>query len=206
MTTTTNRTDLLPIAVIDVDGVLYDYVANLALCASARLGRPLSQFPPALVWDFYKEQWGMTTAEFLDLVNASVTHHGFLANGDPYDFALEGFQLLRDNDIQVHIATHIGEDGDPDGHRAARRQWLETTGFVFDDLTFTADKASVAASYLQSGHPVFALEDNVDNYRALRDCGAQAYLLDQAWNRHEASAPRVPNVLAFAEVVCTARG
>jgi hypothetical protein len=190
--------------VIDVDGVLYDWAHHLGDAAARILSRPRHDFPPAVVWDFYKEQWGMTSAELVDLVDVAVADHGFLREGDPFADALEGFDLLRCLGATIHIVTHIGTDGDPNGHRAARAHWLESQGFAFDALTFTPDKAAVARSYVEQGHRVFALEDNVENYRALRDCGARSYLLDQEWNRFELCAPRVSSVLAFAQQVAAA--
>jgi len=189
------------VAVIDVDGVLYDYVHHLGNAAAVHLGRPRSEFPPARVWNFYKDQWGLTTPEFLELVDVAVSNHGFLRTGRPYRDALDGFARLHELDVRIHIATHIGTEGDPNGHQAARREWLDEQGFVFADLTFTGDKASVARSYLDQGWRVFALEDNVDNFRSLRDAGASAYLVDQLWNLPEVGAPRVTSVKQFAEVI-----
>jgi phosphoglycolate phosphatase-like HAD superfamily hydrolase len=192
-----------PAAVIDVDGVLYNYVGRLADVAARHLGRPLSDFPPAQVWNFFSDQWGMTLQEYLALVDIGVERYDFIRIGDPFDGAIEGINQLLDLGVEVHIATDMGEDGDPKGHRRARLEWLTGQGFDLNTLpvTFTPDKHEVALEYLAQGYQVFALEDKVANYHLLNEAGATCYLLNQNWNRHEPSAHRVSTVLEFAEAV-----
>jgi len=192
------------VAVMDVDGVIYNFVDGLASVAVNHLGRPKSDFPPADCWNFFKDQWGLTTKEYLDLVDVGVAEHGLISNGEPFDGAQAGFDRLIKLGVHIHIATHIGKDGDVGGHRVARVAWLDQHGFGYHALDFTSEKDLVAKAYIDEGDTVFALEDNVENYRSLVEVGARAYLLDQAWNRDEVDVCRVSSVLEFAEVVAEA--
>ena len=202
--TSSNESDSpTTVAVIDVDGVIYDYVTHLGNAAAAHYDRPRELFPAAQVWDFFKDQWNITTSEYLNLVDVGVAQYGFISTGEPMLDSREGFQLLAELGVRVHIATHLGRDGDDNGLRAARVAWLEAHGFEFAELTFTPDKASVAKRYIDQGVRTYALEDNVDNFLALADVGAAAYLVDQAWNAYAVYAPRVRSVLEFAKIIAS---
>jgi hypothetical protein len=188
--------------VLDVDGVMYPYSDNLALVAIAHTGRPAEDFPAAKTWSFFKNEWNMSLEEYLELVDIGVEKYNFFHEGTPYDNSIEGVQALIDLGVEVHIATDLGSDGDPKGHRRARTAWLNarpaTAGL---EVTFTPDKASVAAMYLARGNVVYALEDKVENYRSLIAAGAICYLVNRNWNQHEVGANRVDDVLEFAEIV-----
>ena len=129
-TATSLQTGQPCVAIVDIDGVVYDYVTCLGDVAAAHLGRPREDFPPAECWDFFKDQWGLTLEEYLELVDVGAEHHGLFATGDPFIGALEGWGRLVDAGVRIHIATHLGDEGDPKGHQAARRAWLHGQGLV----------------------------------------------------------------------------
>jgi hypothetical protein len=192
-------------AVIDCDGVLYNYSGELASVAAAHLNRPLSDFPPAEVYDVFFDQWNMTLAEYLALVEVGVRDYGFIRHGTPFDDSVEGIDLLLSSGVIVDIATDMGTAGDVNSRCRARLAWfvdqgLDTTLF---DVTFTASKHEVAKRYLDLGLSVFGLEDKVENFRDLNDVGARCYLLDQKYNQQESTALRVSSVLEFAQIVTT---
>jgi hypothetical protein len=192
-----------PVALLDIDGVFYDYVSGVAYVASEHLKRPITDFPGAKVWNFFKDQWGLSTKEYLEIVDIGVERYGLIRSGQPFDDAIEGYAELCKLGIDTHIATNLGVEGDANGHRKARVDWLTEQGFDLrvTQLTFTPDKAAVAQSYLDEGRQVFALEDHVGNYEALNDVGATAFLLTQDWNLDAEHARRVSTVLEFAHQV-----
>jgi hypothetical protein len=190
-------------AIIDVDGVLYDYVGDLAVIAATHLNRPLSDFPPAQVWEFFSKQWGLSLQEYLELVDVGVTDYGFIRTGTPLIDSIEGIHCLISAGVEVHIATDLGEPGDPKGHQRARLDWLSAQGLDLTTLpvTFTSNKHDVAEDYLSRGYRVFALDDKVTNYHLLNEVGATCYLFTQNYNRTEPAVNRTSSVLAFAEAL-----
>lgn len=195
-----------PTAVVDLDGVVYPFSTTLAHIAAKHLKRPLSDFPEALTWNFYKDQWNMTTPEFLELMAIGAKNYDlFGGTTKPFPKAVSGIRRLRALDVHVHFATDCGDDEDSTGARANRLAWLPRFGIDLADveITFTADKPSVATPYLEAGAQVFAIDDKVENYEALRDCGADAFLQTRKWNEHIV-AKRVDNLIAFADHVAQA--
>ena len=188
-------------AVIDCDGVCYNYVDTLAPIAATHFNRPQADFPPAAVWNFFSEQWKITSDERNALLDYAMAHHGFLSVGVPYDGSLEGIQLLLDNHAVVDIATDMPNEKSC----AARLIWLRAQGLDLDSdtlrVSFTADKGSVALRYRELGYRVVALDDKIENYLDLESAGAESYLLDQAWNRELQTPSRVSSVLEFATIV-----
>jgi hypothetical protein len=199
-----NRSASRIVAVIDIDGVMYDFVGAMAEVASQHLKRPLSEFPGALTYNFYKDQWNMTTPEFLDLMAVGAREYGlFGGNTPPYPMAVEGVRRLHALGVPIHFATDCGDDEDSTGARANRLAWLPFIGLDHGafDITFTADKPSVALPYIEQGYEVFAIDDKVENFQALLDCGANAYLQDLRMNEHFETDRRVSNLLVFADKV-----
>lgn len=187
-------------AVIDADGVFYDYVSSLARVASLHLGRDISEFEPAKVWNFFSEQWGISLATYLELVEVGVQKYGLLRYGEPYGGAVEGTQKLLEAGVVVHIATDLKDD---ERYRKARLDWFSDIGIDLGQVavTFTANKDEVAREYLDKGAQVFALDDKIENYEALAAAGADSYLLSQDWNAKLEGAQRVRSVEEFADVV-----
>ena len=192
-----NTSNNSPVAVVDIDGVVYNFVESLAIVAPELTGRPAHHFPPATHWNFFSEQWGMTLDEFKDLVDVATANHGLFAEGPHYAGSLEGWARLRELGVFIHVATHLGNEQ----ARCARLIWLAAHGLVFDAVTFTADKAVAAAPYVGQGRRVFAIEDNVDNYEALLAVGADAYLMSQEYNAEALQVRRVSSLADFAEVI-----
>lgn len=170
------------VVIFDVDGVKYDFPRALGDAASVLTGRGRTEFPPALNWDFFID-WGLTLEEFLNLYERSVLELEMLAHGEPLDGSVGVWQSLRERDVRLHIATDCGTAGAVNESREQRLTWFDTHGFHADEVTFTADKGSVAASYAADGWVVVAVEDRPKNFDALAAAGAVALLRDQAWNR-----------------------
>jgi len=193
------------VAVVDVDGVLFDYSGRLATIAAEVTGRPLHHFPPAESWSFMTEQWGMTFEAYERLVHQGVREYGLFGVGIPLPGALAGWQELRRHVDKIHIATHCGF-GETEGlAQQLRLVWLEQWGFTHDALTFTADKAAVAAQYLEESWSVYSIEDYDKNFHALADVGAHSFIQHQRWNRHLETGNRVRDIEEFAHRVALHR-
>lgn len=192
------------VIIADVDGVLYDYVGELARVASAITGLHLSNYPTAEVWDVFTEQWGITRERFLELLHDGVREHGFLAGGLPLPGAQAGWRALRELPLGVHlhIVTNVGWDETAELAKANRCEWLASWGFWYDDITFTDQKKEVAQRYLDEGYEVFTIDDLPQYFKDYRDVGAVSYLAHQRWNRRvDAGEFRVGDFADFADVV-----
>lgn len=201
MTNTTNCINS-PVAVVaDIDGVSFNFSGALAEVAQQITGLPATAFPPAEVWSFFKEQWGMTTQEYLDLVHTAISDHGLFELGAPLPGAIAGWRKLRDSGATIHVATNL-EYGDVTGlAREQRERWLAAWGFDYDALTYGPDKGAVAQEYLALGHTVYAIDDYAANFTDLTTVGARTYLAHQRWNRHVVTDQRVLDIDEFADVV-----
>jgi 5'(3')-deoxyribonucleotidase len=156
---------------VDLDGVCYDFVGALRKWIHESTGRPLATMPDAECWDFFKYQWNMPTAEFLRLFDAGVAAGRIFRFGPPLPGAVAGVQALQDAGHEIHIVTNRPQPG----ARENTLRWLAQHRIPFDSLTFSADKTCVPTD-------VF-IDDNIENYEALRAAGVSAVFYDQAWNR-----------------------
>jgi hypothetical protein len=191
--------------VMDVDGVIFDYVGQLGDVVSTILDRPRNEFPPADTWDFMTQQWGMEFDEYLELVEQGVRDHKFFGKGIPLPGSSVGWKMLADSGARIHIASHCGITSLASQEQQNRLEWLDEWGFIYDDITFTPDKASVAKMYLDQGWEVASLDDHVDNYWALHEVGSVSYLAHQRSNSHVPTTRRVANVEEFAKKINSTR-
>ena len=197
-TETTSKSEQSPtVAIVDVDGVLYDYDGNMAEIAQTMTGRPAHHFPTAEDWD-YKGAWNITPEEFVELVHVGVAEHGFGLVGRPLPGSQAGMAELRTCVDRIHIVTAFGSGRTEDLAHLNRAIWLNEWGFEYDELTFTSKKGAVVTQYLELGWKVYALEDYEGNFRALEDAGATSFLQHQRWNRHVETELRVRDVEEFA--------
>lgn len=149
---------------IDLDGVVHDFVGAYRRFLRSFVGHRHTM-PEPTRWDFY-EDWNVTKADFLAHLNTE----GAVFDGKPYPGAIGALDQLRDAGHSIHIVTHR-----PASQVRTTCDWLEKWSVPYDTLTFAEDKTIAKVD-------VF-LEDNVENYEALRAAGVQAFLLDRPWNR-----------------------
>jgi hypothetical protein len=190
------------VAVLDIDGVIYDYPGPVAHAAAIVTGRPLEEFTPATMWRFATVQWGIDPAVYKEITHYAITHRHLFDCGAPLPGSLPGWRRLRTAGVRIHVATAVDFDDLTSKARAQRLHWLADWGFEYDDITFTSNKDSVAAEYLARGYEVHAIDDYEKNILALSLTGATTYVADQLWNRHVQNAIRVPDLIGFAHAVC----
>jgi hypothetical protein len=157
----------------DLDGVVYDFRRAMSdyLLSTGRLHCRLEDALPD--WDFFIG-WGMSLDEYLALYREGVDAGIVLRLGDPLPGSVEATRRLAEAGHSIHIVTDrsIGTArGVSARHTAA---WLAEHGFVFDSLTFSSDKTSVATD--------FFIDDRWENYVARQRVDMDCHLLTRPWN------------------------
>lgn len=178
---------------LDLDGVVYDWVASMAAAAQQLWGREASALPPARTWDFWRDQWGFSLDEFLTLYREGVRAGVVFTHGGPYPGAREAVAQMRADGHTVHVVTDRGLPDIAELSQQATFTWLEQHGMAVDSVTFAADKTVVPTD-------VF-IEDRVENYIHLDEAGSHPVLIDRPYNLHLPDARRVPDLPAFARYV-----
>jgi 5'(3')-deoxyribonucleotidase len=152
---------------VDLDNVVYPFVSVLGDWVSAVTGRLRAELPDETCWEFYKEQWGYTTAEFLDLYRRAVDNSYLFSQGVPIEGSIDGINELKDLGHTIHFATDrfVGKFA-----QANTEQWLIANEIHYDSLTYTKDKTIVRADAF--------IDDKPSNVDDLLKIGCKAYLYD----------------------------
>lgn len=174
---------------IDLDGVVYDYVAAFEDYLRDRYPEKYDYdaYPPfrADDWYFFKE-WGISTEEFLRL-NAEAVDEGILfRRGHSIPGSIPTLRYLSDQGHSIHIITHR-TFGTQSG--ANTFEWLQNHGVPHDTVTFAEDKTFIGVDLL--------LDDRVKNVDASRAAGIPAVLFSQRWNREAHN--RLPFVSGWSD-------
>lgn len=174
---------------IDLDGVCYDFVAALRTWLTSK-GRDPRGLPEANCWDFFRDQWGMTTAEFIAECAEGVDAGVIFREGDPMPQARWALQALHGMGHTVHIVTDRSFGRRSQENTAA---WLAEHGIRFDSLTFSADKTIVRTDAF--------VDDKPANVEALRKAGVRAFLFDRPHNQEARHLRRVATLADFVREV-----
>lgn len=152
---------------VDLDGVLYPFEDELR----KYLGKP--DLPAATQWDFY-EEWGLTRGEFVELCEEALRDKHLFYKGFPYLGTIEQVDRLMAAGHEVVFITNRAFIS-VDECRKATESWL--TNWWTDDrweLHLVADKTTVPVDYM--------IDDNEDNFMAMREAGVNAFLCARPWN------------------------
>jgi uncharacterized HAD superfamily protein len=168
---------------VDIDDVLkpwYDIAHDVCR------GYGITNGVQPQTWHPYKE-YGVTMELWHEAI-ARPTARGMshrLYGGNPYAGAVDALLTLCENNHTIHLVTSRGTGDWPHGHSLKRTtvEWLEHYCVPYDSLTFSHDKTIVRADYF--------VDDNLDNYEALRASGVTAYLMTRKWNQTRDGAGRV---------------
>ena len=152
---------------VDLDNVLYDFVAALGDYVSFSTGRPRHELGRATCWEFYDKDWGYTLEEFKQFCEDGVNDGFVFAEGAPIGDHVHYLQGWRNLGDTIHLVT--------DRHNGTRSKentehWLNYWNIPYDTLTFAVDKTVVNVD--------FFIDDKPSNVDALRAAGVKAYLLD----------------------------
>ena len=175
---------------IDMDGVMYDFAKVFHEYAQNRMGKKLST---PTTWDFYKE-WGMSDEQFDEWLIEGVQKLRLFNCDAPMENTIEGWHLLKQNDIKIHVLTHRG-------HVSYEQtvQWLNRFGLYPDSLHFGTNKGILKTFATDQ---CASIDDYPLYYTQYDRAGVISFLRTQPWNE-TMYARRVTDLLDFANKVIT---
>lgn len=180
---------------IDLDGVCYDFAESLRqYLYRAELDKKYNIIDGEPdKWHFYLD-WGMTLQEFIEHCNKGADLGWVFGIGEPRDAAQDAVWFIKSLGHNVNIITDRSFGQTPEVSENNTRSWLAKNEFVYDTLTFSADKTCIRNDMF--------IEDKLENYDALDAAGVEVYLVDRPWNQdHGDSRRRVKSIQEFATIV-----
>lgn len=181
---------------VDLDGVVYDFTNSLKAYLIAERGYTAEQLPggchddPSATWMFFKDNWGLTSDQFLEYCDAGTDAGYIFTIGDPFPGAVASMNRLRKAGHGIHIVTNRSF-GTRSHHNTS--DWLTKHEVPFDSLIFARDKRII--------RPDIFIDDYERNFEELWSVGVETWLLDRPWNRHIETPYRVKDWLAFEQQV-----
>jgi 5'(3')-deoxyribonucleotidase len=175
---------------VDLDGVVYDFVEALRHYLVTHRGFDRYDLGESTSWNFFKDNWGMTTPEFLGYFRDGVEAGVIFQHGEAEPYAKEVIDDLRDAGHTIHICTFRTI------HEACPQitmDWLKRVGIEYDSITFSEDKTVIKTDIF--------IEDNMENYMHLLGAGTVGIMMDRPWNRALKNARRVENWIDFAREI-----
>jgi len=178
---------------LDLDGVLYPFVATLRKWMVDEQGcLGTEQCPPAVKWEFY-EDWGLTSTEFAKELRDSINAGFMFIEGEPVPGSLDVINRLSDQGHHLIAVTSRSVKGAEKQVCCATLKWLAHYSIPLEGAVISPDKGILPTDLF--------LDDSPDNYNLL-DMGAETMpvLFTQPWN---ASHPgrRVEDWAEFYKVV-----
>ena len=164
----------------DVDGVFFDFVDEYRAWYSKVSGRPISELPYANCWDFYKEQWGLPTVEFLEIYAAGVLA-GEIFVAPPIPGTVDALHRIAAAGVSINLVTARLVKGAEEESIAATERWVKKWGVPHDTLTIVGMEKRETALELELN---MAVDDAVHHYEELDEIGVDVYLYDRPWNQY----------------------
>lgn len=161
---------------VDIDGVCYDFVGSYRKYLMKVTGRPASDFPDAESWSFYKEQWGLTSPQYIAHLVDAVNAKELFWRGDRVEGSLEAVQQLYREDYEIVFITAREYEGIITHPRHATEYWLGINGYPYHELIVTHDKTK--AEYNLD----ILIDDSPGNLEAHGAAELRALAFDQRWN------------------------
>lgn len=175
---------------IDMDGVLYPFINSFRKYCEERLGVLFLSDP--VKWNFY-EDWGLDEATFQEWIKDAAKSHAVFKTEMPYPTVLEAWELLRKNNIKIHVLT-----ARPQEAWAQTAAWLSQYNLVADSLHFNKTKGFL--SKISVGKAAL-IDDHVMYYNEAKNVGIFPCLLNQPWNQDLEDATRASTLLEFATMI-----
>lgn len=166
---------------MDLDGVCFDFVeAFRQFCLKHKIGDPEMVARPALQWDFFTNDWGISREEFEDAIWVAIGNWDLYARPDfVFPGVVAGMHHLKELGHTLSIITDRSRFG-PSGLAAAQTfQWLEDEGIPYDTVTFAQHKGEVLQADI-------AFDDATHHWQSYRDAGVICVLRTHPFN---AAAP-----------------
>lgn len=177
---------------VDIDGCCYDFPNAVRIWRHIKHGVPLEDMPEAESWSFHKDQWNLSSAEFLS-VCAEAVNAGFLYwQGPVFPDALDVISKLYQRH-EIVVITDRSLPGAEEACRDATRHWLDKVGLPYHELHFSADKTAFGVDTM--------VDDKVENVEALLGAEVDAFMMVRRHNyrSHIPADRRVHNWWEFAE-------
>lgn len=175
---------------IDLDGVVYPFMNAFKKYCIDVLER--TDFPDPKTWEFY-EEWGIPKEQFNKMLHNAPVSHRLFASEYPMKHVREGWDMLRGLGVKLHVIT-----ARPPTAWAQTAEWLHDHDLVPDHLHFTHDKTVL--SHVSANESAM-IDDHVEYYMQLEQCGVLAVLQTQPWNMHHQRAVRADSLVDFATLV-----
>lgn len=166
------------LAVIDLDGVIYNFEEAVAKWIHVSTGRSLETMPtPATQWHYYEQQWDppLTSDKFWDYVKEGVSNGHIWGCGDPIDGvdtmtawrAILEHQRANNPNFYAQIVTSRGMSKEMiPVTTALTGAWLNNWGFHYDRLSVVTSPFSkvdeveqMRTQLLIEPENVFAIDD-----------------------------------------------
>ena len=178
-----------PVALLDLDGVLYPFADEFAEYAAYKGWRvPRSRSERFPNWNFY-EAWGMTTPEFLALYRQGYEAERLLHYSEPEYDALDELRQLAQVAAIVWI-THRAIPGvETERLEKTTQLWFDRYSVPGDLIVSGHDKGDAVLDLFtlspEKHVPIIGIvEDKPENLAMMAAvCHAPMFLVDQPWNR-----------------------
>lgn len=168
--------------VLDVDGVLYDFVTALRNVVAVENSRRHQDLPDATKWEFY-EDWGLSEEAFRSAYRLGVRRHNLCDMVDPMDGSVAVLQKVVASGCHIVIASDCGLDPVRPLAEQQRTTWLSRHSVPHHAKVFTSAKDAVVTTLLSEGYSrVIAVDDNEAQVHSMLDAGADARLLLRPYN------------------------
>lgn len=171
---------------IDVDNVIYPYSTVMARWTELDRGLPVGALDDiALSWTWYKDQWGLTSTEFMEHFRRGVQAGYIFTEGCPTEGSVSTLHRLVAAGHEVIYVSAREIPGVSEGTAWRKtHEWLRRHGFPQPDRLVISDDKTVAET------DVF-LDDGPHNVLELKNAGHPYPLL---WDRPHNQRVAVPGV------------
>lgn len=177
---------------LDLDGCSYPFVDMLRTWICQQTGRDVVVYPPAVQWDFFVSQWGITMEEYKQHVADAVRGGFMFYQGEPEEGAVEVINELY-KEHEIHITTSRFFPGVEQECVDATKFWLARVGIPYHKLNVVNNKVELGLDLL--------LDDAPHNLETAIQYGERAVAFDRPWNSHVDICDRVYSWKNFAEYV-----
>lgn len=130
-------------------------------------------YVPAETWNFF-ERYGFDFTGFRQVCDAAADQ-GLLWSDAPMPGARDAWRSIALDDHEIHVITDRKFGSHPIASEVATRTFLHQNALRHDSVTFSADKTCLPVDVM--------IEDKLENYDALEECGVLVYLIDRPWNQ-----------------------
>ena len=142
---------------LDLDNVLVNFTKGAAIAHGK------SPDYVATSWNFFKDDWGMSTQEFWAKIHAT---KDFWTNLEEFPWTDQLLDLVKQRDWTIVTRPSL----DASCYAEKRRYLQNKFGFDFDDAIFTRKK------WLLANNDTLLIDDSDDNVQEFYDYGGHAIL------------------------------